>query len=353
MITCQGVSAGARLAAEVARELDAEDAASALAELARTGAVRETQEPTVVIDGCASACASRQATARGVQLAAAVNLAELDVSVDEIVYGEHRELAGRIVAYLEHTHDAAPHLPRPKRHDRPAPPRDGRTHTVDDYLLAMDTATSPIVECGMLVTDAPTLASHVSDELGVTRATAGEMLRKLEAEGLVHRGTGKELLLTAEGRAQADAIVRRQRLLEVFAADDLGYGLSECREPARALRDAFDDDAISRLEERLGFPERCPHGCPVDPARARDEARELRVLWSLAPGETACIAWLRESDAATLGALAGHGVRPDVGLRVIEATAAAELRVDVDGNAVVLGEREARAVLVRPLPAAA
>jgi len=320
-------------------------------DLSNTRAAPAAQVAAVAIDGCASACASRQAAALGVRLVAAVNLAQLDAANEDAERADRSELASRVASRLARA-AAPPSLPRPRRHDHTERRREGSTHDVDDYLLAMDAATSPIVECGALVTDAPTLASHVSDELGVSRASAGEMLRKLEAEGLVGRGTGKQLLLTPRGRARADAVVRRQRLLEVLATDVLGYEPAECRQPARALRSAFDDAAIARLEQRLGSPERCPHGCPVDAARARVEARRLRALSSLGRGERAFVVWLRESDTATLRALASDGIRPGAALSVVGVSEDA-LELDTDGRRVVLDGRETAAVLVRPRPSPA
>ena len=49
----------------------------------------------------------------------------------------------------------------------------------------------------------PTLASRVAEMLGVSRASAGEMLKRLEAEGLIERGEHKEALLTDDRAASA------------------------------------------------------------------------------------------------------------------------------------------------------
>jgi DtxR family Mn-dependent transcriptional regulator len=44
--------------------------------------------------------------------------------------------------------------------------------------------------------------------LGVSRASAGEMLKRLEAEGLVERGEQREAILTADGAERAKRVVR-------------------------------------------------------------------------------------------------------------------------------------------------
>ena len=59
--------------------------------------------------------------------------------------------------------------------------------------------------------------------LGVSRASAGEMLKRLEAEGLVERGEQKEAILTPEGAERARRVVRKHRIIERFLTDFMGY----------------------------------------------------------------------------------------------------------------------------------
>ncbi len=59
--------------------------------------------------------------------------------------------------------------------------------------------------------------------LGVSRASAGEMLKRLEAEGLVERGEHKEAILTAVGIERAERVVRKHRIIERFLTDFMGY----------------------------------------------------------------------------------------------------------------------------------
>src|SRR5438105_12142746 len=114
--------------------------------------------------------------------------------------------------------------------------------------------------------------------LGVSRASAGEMLKRLEAEGLIERGKRKEALLTSAGRARAERVVRRHRIIERLLTDFMGYTAAEAHVHADALGDTFTDEMVERIEERLGRPERCPHGWPVDTDAEHAENRELAPL---------------------------------------------------------------------------
>ena len=69
-------------------------------------------------------------------------------------------------------------------------------HSVDEYLETIYFLAFPIGEYHPQDTTHPTLSSRVAEMLGVSRASAGEMLKRLEAEGLVERGSRKEAILT-------------------------------------------------------------------------------------------------------------------------------------------------------------
>ena len=81
-------------------------------------------------------------------------------------------------------------------------------HSVDEYLETIYFLAFPIGEYRPQSSGAPTLAARVAEMLGVSRASAGEMLKRLEAEGLVERGEHKEAILTrpaASGPSRSSA----------------------------------------------------------------------------------------------------------------------------------------------------
>src|SRR5512140_255103 len=138
-------------------------------------------------------------------------------------------------------------------------------HTIDEYLETIYLLAFPIGEYRPAVTGSPTLSARVAEMLGVSRASAGEMLKRLEADGLVERGEHKEAILTAAGRERAEKAVRKHRIIERLLTDFMGYTAAEAHVHADELGDTFTDDMIERIDDRLGHPERCPHGWPVDP----------------------------------------------------------------------------------------
>ena len=148
-------------------------------------------------------------------------------------------------------------------------------HSVDEYLETIWFLAFPIGEYLPQTGGSPTLASRVAEMLGVSRASAGEMLKRLEKDGLVQRGEHKEAILTEKGRERAEKVVRKHRIIERLLTDFMGYTAAEAHVHADELGDTFSDDMVERIEEKLGHPERCPHGWPVDTEFEQPENREL------------------------------------------------------------------------------
>jgi len=64
-------------------------------------------------------------------------------------------------------------------------------HSVDEYLETIYFLAFPIGEYTPRIAGSPPLASRVAEMLHVSRASAGEMLKRLEGEGLIERGARK------------------------------------------------------------------------------------------------------------------------------------------------------------------
>src|SRR4029078_11595411 len=95
---------------------------------------------------------------------------------------------------------------------------------------------------------------------------------------LVARGEHKEALLTPKGRARAEQVVRKHRIIERLLTDFMGYTAAAAHVHADELGDTFSDDMVERIEEKLGHPQRCPHGWPVDSEFEQTENLALEPL---------------------------------------------------------------------------
>ncbi len=187
----------------------------------------------------------------------------------------------------------------------------GHGHSVDEYLETIYFLAFPIGEYRP-ATASNAIASRVAEMLGVSRASAGEMLKRLEAEGLVERGEQKEAILTPTGIERAERVVRKHRLIERFLTDFMGYTAAESHVHADELGDTFSDDMVERINERLGYPDRCPHGWPIETDVEQAENAELVSLAELPPGDAAEIVRLAEHDGDLLHWFYDNGFAPGV-----------------------------------------
>ena len=221
-------------------------------------------------------------------------------------------------------------------------------HSTDDYLETIYFLAFPIGEYTPASGNQP-LASRVAEMLGVSRASSGEMLKRLEADGLIERGARKEALLTEKGRARAEHVVRRHRIIERLLTDFMGYTGAEAHVWADELGDTFTDDMVERTYERLGRPERCPHGWPVDPDFEQAENQELEPLASVRPGSRATIVRLAEHDGDLLHWFYDQGLVPGSEIEVEAAhPEAGQFTVLLNSGEREVGEKAAAGLFVKP-----
>jgi len=222
-------------------------------------------------------------------------------------------------------------------------------HSIDEYLETIYFLAFPIGEYTPRGAGSPPLASRVAEMLGVSRASAGEMLKRLEAEGLIERGERKEALLTGTGRERAERVVRKHRIIERLLTDFMGYTGYEAHERADELGDTFTDEMIERIDAKLGHPERCPHGWPVDTSIEQEENRDLAPLAALEPGTRATIVRLAEHDGELLHWFYDQGLVPGQEIEVRSAEPAADqFTVKLDGGERAVSERAAAGLFVKP-----
>ena len=222
-------------------------------------------------------------------------------------------------------------------------------HSIDEYLETIYFLAFPIGEYHPISSGSPTLSSRVAEMLGVSRASAGEMLKRLEGDGLIERGEKKEALLTKTGRVRAERDVRKHRIIERLLTDFMGYTGAEAHERADQLGDTFTEEMIERIDDKLGHPERCPHGWPIDPDFEQEENKSLAALATLKPGTHATIVRMAEHDGDLLHWFYDQGLTP--GQEIVMQTAepaADQFTVKLNGGERAISEKAAAGLFVRP-----
>ena len=155
--------------------------------------------------------------------------------------------------------------------------------------------------------------------------------------------------MTEEGRERAERVVRKHRLIERLLTDFMGYTAAEAHVHADELGDTFSDEMIERMEEKLGYPERCPHGWPVNTEVEQAENRELAPLSALEQGDRATIVRLAEHDGELLHWFYDQGLVPGQEIVVRSSKPAADqVTVGVNGGERAISEKAAAGLFVRP-----
>lgn len=103
--------------------------------------------------------------------------------------------------------------------------------------------------------------NDVAERLGIAPPSAVQMLRKMQAEGLIDYETRVGVKLSHRGRAAARKIVRNHRLAELLLKNILGVKVDE--EEVCGLEHHLSGKIATAVCTKLGHPRKCPHGNPI------------------------------------------------------------------------------------------
>lgn len=181
---------------------------------------------------------------------------------------------------------------------------------IEDYLKAL-------FALGLEQSSAGVSTTAIADRLGVSPASATNMLKRLDAMGLVTHVLYKGAVLTPSGRKVALEVVRHHRLIETYLAEALGVPWDRVHDEAEVLEHVLSEDLEERIAERLGDPTADPHGHPI-PTRDGDlPEASRRSLWQAAPEETVLIERVSDKEPDVLRYLGDIGLTPGTRVEVI------------------------------------
>ncbi len=205
------------------------------------------------------------------------------------------------------------------------------TASVQDYLAAI---------YDLQGSGKPVIGARLAKHVKVSPPAVTEALQRMARLGYIKLGAGKEISLTPKGKALAEVMARRHRLLERWLTDILGLDWTEAHEEAHRLEHALSPKVEDRLAAILGMPTTCPHGNPI-PGMARQLSTHPFPLDQAKEGSTVVVERITEeaeADRKLLEHLWQNGVRPGMKLKIQEvAPWAGTITTTSDGKTIVLG----------------
>lgn len=216
------------------------------------------------------------------------------------------------------------------------------TSVMQDYLKVICNATE--------WDETAVTTSIIATRVGVSPSSASEMIRKLAALGFLQHERYGAVELTAEGREIALRVVRRHRLVETYLVAELGYTWDEVHDDADVLEHAISDRMLARMDAKLGFPTRDPHGDPIPSADGTIVIPQAARLIDMEPGSAGSVARISDDEPEMLRYFQDKDLVLDVSVEVLARLpfgAGTSIRVGgPDGQLVDLGDRAAEAIWV-------
>jgi len=192
----------------------------------------------------------------------------------------------------------------------------------------------------------PITGANIARAMQLSPPTVSEMVGRLEGDGYVERASDKTLAFTGRGREEAEAIVRRHRLIERFLTDVLGIPWDEVHEEAERLEHAMSPVLEERMKAAIGDAKTCPHGHPIVEG-AREEGA---LLADVEPGASVRILRFENEAEELLHYLRQAGLHPELEGKV-ESTDDEEVVISSDEGRHSISKSVAETVSVRADPA--
>jgi DtxR family Mn-dependent transcriptional regulator len=193
--------------------------------------------------------------------------------------------------------------------------------------------------------DVEVIQARIAERLQVSRPAVSEMMKRLEAEGLIDVADG--ISLTAAGQTLAERVVRRHRLAERFLTDVLKLSWAEAHHEAGRWEHVISQSVERALNDLLGDPTTCPHGNPIPGSDYT--APDAAPLASIAVGEGFTVRRITEElefAPGLLEFLEESSIRPGFAGTVTASSPDGTLTVEIDGRHIGVGSFASERILV-------
>ncbi len=193
------------------------------------------------------------------------------------------------------------------------------------------------------------ISARLSEALGVTPPAVTTALRRMARRGHVRLDSkAGRIRLTPKGRAIAQSLVLRHRLIERLLTDVLGMDWKVVHNEAEKLEHAISPELERRLLDRFGRDSSCPHGNPFIGGLAKLRRQGVIALSEARAGGRVKVVRVEEHAPDFLIFLEGVGLRPGVEFRILEKSFDATMSIEVGQRLHHLGKSSTDRVWVLP-----
>ncbi|MFP5255475.1 MAG: metal-dependent transcriptional regulator [Acidimicrobiia bacterium] len=190
------------------------------------------------------------------------------------------------------------------------------------------------------------IQARIAERLMVSRPAVSEMIKRMEAEGLVSVERNA-ISLTAAGDRLAQRVVRRHRLAERLLTDILGLSWAFAHKEAGKWEHVISEPVEEALVRVLGEPTTCPHGNPIPGAGY--VAPDARPLSDVTVGESFTVSRIPEElefAPGLLEFLEEAELLPGRAGTITAASPDGTTTVEIDGRHVGIGAFASQRILV-------
>lgn len=229
-------------------------------------------------------------------------------------------------------------------------------HQSESAITAMVSGSPSLPDClaeiyRLQATVKGPLTGRLAKRLEITRGGVVRLLHRLADAGLLSHQPYATVALTPAGVEAALRHMRRQRLLEVFLVNVMGFGWDELYPQVRGLSASLTPEFEARLVVVCGNPTHCPHGQPIPTADGQIATLDDVTLDQVELGKPLVVSRVWSDEPAKLRYLAQLGLTPGARLEIIaRAPFDGPIRLQVDQARLlrehVIGSEVARCVRV-------
>ena len=159
----------------------------------------------------------------------------------------------------------------------------------------------------------------VGEGLGTSLPSVSAMIRRMSREKLVGISTGKEIVLTKNGRQYAEVILRRHRLAERLLVDVLNIDLEFAHIEAHRLEHAMSPYLEQKVVDLLDNPQTCPFGHPIPGSGYIIPANAI-TLDKCRLGKKYVLDRVPEDNQDLLAYFVEKGFVPETSIRIIDSS---------------------------------